>query len=142
MLELCNFSNPRRQIVDGRSTILLDFSWNPFMKPVNANEALLRLFSGTIGIDEEEHAVQHAEGKFLADVKLDGGNIKIIKGTQITVTNMRVDSGVWLLSRLDARGRGHYFTFAIDGDGHIFVGRYRKFHVTSRILGAGGPHLN
>ena len=134
MLELSNFSKARRQIVEGRSTILLDFVCNPLMHPLNVNEALLRFFSGTVWIDEEEHAVQHVKGKFLADVKLDGGNIKIIRGTQITATNRRVDTGIWLLSSLDARGEGHYFTFAVDGDAHIFVGKYRKFHATSRIL--------
>ncbi|HUB16987.1 MAG TPA: hypothetical protein VL990_00030 [Acidobacteriaceae bacterium] len=134
MLELCTFSNPRRQKVDGRSTVLLDFAWNPAANPMNASEALLEPFSGTVGIDEEEHAVQHIEGSFFNDVKLDGGNIKIHKGTRITLTNRRVESGIWLLSRLDAWGEGHYFGFAIDGAGHIFVGHYRKFRVSTRIL--------
>jgi hypothetical protein len=52
MLELGTFSNPRRQIVEGRPTVLLDFAWNPASKPASANEALLQSFSGTVGIDE------------------------------------------------------------------------------------------
>src|ERR1035441_9191775 len=47
MLELCIFSNPRRQVVDGRSTILLELVWNTSIKPVSTNEALLEFFSGT-----------------------------------------------------------------------------------------------
>jgi hypothetical protein len=74
------------------------------------------------------------EGRFVADVNLEGGNIKIHRGTRVVITNRRLDSGIWLLSRLDARGEGHYFAFAIDGDGHIFTGAYRKFRATSRIL--------
>jgi hypothetical protein len=136
MLELCSFSNPRRQDVDGRSTILLDFAWNPSVKSASENETVLTFFSGTVGIDEKDHAVQHVEGRFLADVKLEEGNIKISKGTRMTITNRRVDTGIWLLSRLDARGEGRYFAFAIDGDGHIFTGNYRKFHVNSTILPA------
>ena len=134
MLELCTFSNPRRQVVNGRSTILIDFAWNSSATPINANEALLKPFTGTIGIDEEDHTVEHVEGKFLADVKLDGGNINIRKGTRVKINNRRVDTGTWLLSRLDAMGEGHYFSFAIDGAGHIFTGNYRKFRVTTRIL--------
>jgi len=134
MLELCMFSNPRRRLVDSRSTILLEFACNTSVKPVSANEALLKSFSGTIGIDEVEYGVQQVEGRFLADVKLAGGNIKIHKGTRLTVTNSRVGPGVWLLSRVDARGEGRYFAFAIDGDGHIFCGNYRKFDAASRIL--------
>jgi hypothetical protein len=134
MRELCAFSNPRRQVMDGRSTILLDFVWNPSIAPVSANETLLNFFSGTVGIDEEDHAVQHVDGRFLAGVKLDGGNVKIRKGTRVTITNRRVDTGIWLLSRLDAWGEGRYYAFAIDGAGHIFTGNYRKFRATSRIL--------
>ena len=134
MLELCTFSNPRRQVVEGRSTILLDFAWNPAETPESANESLLKFFSGTVGIDEEEHAVQRVEGKFLADVNLAGGNIRVRKGTRVTIINRRVDNGIWLQSRMDSWGEGRYFAFAIDGAGHIFTGNYRKFHVTSRVL--------
>jgi len=140
MLELCSFSNPRREVIDNRTTILLDFAWNPSANPLSAKEALLRFFSGTVGLDEEDHAVQHVEGKFLADVKPDTANISIHKGTQITITNRRVEPGVWLLSRLDAWGKGHYYAFAIDGAGHIFVGRYRKFRATAKIL-PGSPEV-
>ncbi len=131
MLELCAFSNPRRQIVEDRPAILLDFAWNPAVKPASTAEALVKFFSGTIWIDEEDHAVQHVEGRFLDDVKLDGGNFNIRKGTRVTITNRRVDAGIWLLARLDARGEGRYFTFSIDGDGHIFTGSYRKLDTTN-----------
>ncbi len=134
MLELCTFSNARREMIGDRSTILLDFAWNPSVNPASANETLIKFFSATVGIDEEEHAVQHVEGKFLADVNLDRGNIKIRKGTRITITNRRVDTGIWLLSRLDVRGEAHFYAFAIDGDGHVFTGNYRKFRTTIRIL--------
>jgi len=134
MLELCVFSNPRRQIIDSRSTILLETSCNPSENSASASESLIKSFSGTVGIDEEEHAVQQVAGRFLSDVKLGGDAISIRKGTRVTITNRRVDAGIWLLSRLDARGEGHYFSFSFDGDGHIFCGNYRKFHGTSTIL--------
>ncbi len=109
VLELCTFSNPRRQILNGRPTILFDFAWNPAARAVNANEAILKPFSGTLGIDEEDHGVQSVDGRFLDDVKSDGGNIKIHKGTRVTITNRRVDAGIWLLPRLDTRGEGQLF---------------------------------
>jgi len=65
MLELCTFLNPRRKVIKGRSTIFLDFTLNPVAKPVSANEALLKFFSGTVGIDEEDRSVQQVEGDFL-----------------------------------------------------------------------------
>jgi hypothetical protein len=132
-LALGSFSNPRREVVDGRPTILLDFVWNSSMTPANANETLLQAFAGTVRIDEEDHAVQQVEGSFLADVKLEEGKIRIRKGTRIKISTRRVEPGIWLLSRMDARGEGHYFGFAINGDGHMFVGKYRKFRATSTI---------
>ena len=131
LLEMCTFSNPRRQIVEGRPTILLDFACDPSAKPVSANEAFLKSFSGTVGIDEEDCAVQHVEGKFDADVNLDGANIVIRKGTRVTVTNVRVGAGIWLPSSLDARGEARYFAFSIDGDGHMFAGNYEKLLTAS-----------
>ena len=131
LLELCTFSNPRRQTVEGRSTILLDFVCGPSAGPVSADGALLKSFSGVVGIDEGDRAVQHVEGKFGADVNLDGGNIKIRKGTRVTITNMRVGAGIWLLERLYARGEARYFAFTINGDGNLFAGNYQKLLAAS-----------
>lgn len=134
LLELCTFSNPRRQVVDGRSTIFLDFAWKPSAIPLSANEALLKFFSGTIAIDEEDRAVQHMVGEFNADVNLADGKIKIHKGTSVRLENTRVDNGLWLLSNLDAWGKARYFSFAFDGEGRILVGDYRKFHAPGQML--------
>jgi hypothetical protein len=136
LLELCTFSNPRRQTVGDRSTILLDFTCGTSAKPVSAYETLLESLSGTVGIDEEDRAVQHVEGKFGADVNLDGGNIKIRKGTRVNVTNVRVDAGIWLLERFYVRGEARYFAFTIDGDGNMFAGNYQRLRSTSGTLSA------
>jgi hypothetical protein len=134
ILKLCAFSNSRRQVVEGRSTILLDFVCNPSGRLANMNEALLRSFSGTARIDEEDHAVQQMEGRFLSNVNLNGGNVKIRKGTHIEIVNRRVDRGIWLLSGLVAWGEARYFSFTLDGQGYINAGNYRKFRAISRIL--------
>jgi hypothetical protein len=134
MLELCVFSNPRREVIGGRSTILLDFAWNPSRTPTNANETLLKYFSGTVGIDEQDHGVEHVEGKFVADVKSDGGMIEARKGTWGKIQNKRVDAGVWFLLHLRAWGQARYSAFELDGDGNLSAGAYRKFQTTTRIL--------
>jgi hypothetical protein len=134
MLELCTFSNPRRQVVGGRPTILLDFAWNPSETPTSASETLLKYVSGTIGIDEQDHGVEHVEGKFVANVKLDGGGIEVRRGTWIKIQNKRVDAGVWLLSHMRGWGEARYFGFELDGDGNLSAGAYRKFQTVTRIL--------
>ncbi|MGD0939680.1 MAG: hypothetical protein ABR905_08195 [Terracidiphilus sp.] len=134
MLELCVFSNPRREAIGGRSTILLDFAWNPTRTPTNANETLLKYFLGTVGIDEEDHGVEHVEGRFFADVKSEGGMIEARKGTWVKIQNKRMDTGVWLLLHLRAWGQARYSAFELDGDGNLSAGAYRKFQTTIRIL--------
>jgi hypothetical protein len=134
MLELCSFSNLRHDVVEDRSTLLLDVACDSSIKARSPGEAILSSFSGMAAIDEEDHVVQQLRGEFLANVEVDGGKIKIRKGTRITVTNRRIEPGTWLLSRFDAHGEGRYFSFVLDGDGHIFAGDYRKFHVQTRIL--------
>jgi hypothetical protein len=135
VLEVCTVSNPRRETLESRSTILLDFACNTSEATLSAADRVLKPLAGTIGIDEEDHAVQHVEGKFLDEVDL-GGDIRVKKGTRVTITTRRVAPGIWLPSRLDARGEGRYFGFAISGDGHIFWGKYRRFRSTSTILPA------
>jgi hypothetical protein len=134
MLELCTFSNARREVVKDRSTILLDFVFDPSAGPISRNEALLKSFSGTVGIDEEDRTVQQVDGRFLANVRMDGGNINIRKGTRVKITNTRLERGIWLLSSMEAWGEARYLAFSIDGQGFIFAGNYRKFRSTSRVL--------
>lgn len=134
LLELCSFSHPRRQIINGRSTILLDFAWNPATKLLSTNETLLKFFSGTVGIDEEDSAVQHVAGGFASEVNLDEGKIRIQKGTTVRLENTRVDEGIWLLSNLDAWGKARYYSFSFNGEGRILVGDYRKFHGPGQML--------
>ena len=134
MLELCSFSNPRRQVIDGRDTVLLDVAWNSSANPVRGEDTILKSFSGTVGIDEEDRAVQHVNGRFLADVELDGGNIRIRNGTRVTIENTRMEAGIWLLSKLAGWGEVRYFGFNMDGNGYILAGQYRKFSATSKIL--------
>jgi hypothetical protein len=134
MLELCVFSNPRREVIGGRSTILLDFAWNPSRTPRNAHETLLKYFSGTVGIDEQDHGIEHVEGKFVADVKSDGEMIEARKGTWVKIQDKRVETGVWLLLHLRAWGQARYSAFELDGDGNLSAGAYRKFQTTTRIL--------
>ena len=134
LLELCSFSHPRRQMIDGRSTILLDFSWDPSARALDANEALLKFFSGTVAIDEEDRAVEHVAGGFTTDVNLAEGRIRIRKGTRVRLTNTRVDQGLWLLSDVDAWGKARYFSFSFNGEGRILAGDYRKFHGPGQML--------
>ncbi len=136
ILELGTFSNPRRQTVNGRSTILVDYAGNPNAKTRNQGEGAMKLLNGTIWVDEKDRTIEHAEGRFVSDFKVGGGLVaNIRKDTSFKWTSVRINDEVWLPSTLDAQGQARFLLFfSLNGDAHVHAGEYRKFKATSTIL--------
>ena len=136
ILELGTFSNPRRQQVNGRDTILVDYAGNPGTKSHNPGEAALKALAGTIWVDEQDRAVEHIEAHFIDDFKIGGGLVvNIHKGTNFKANNIRINDEVWLPSTLDAQGVARYLLFfSLNGNAHVRTSGYRKFKATSTIL--------
>ena len=136
ILELGTFSNPRRENVNGRPTILIDYAGNPSAKTRNPGEAAIKLLSGTVWVDEKDRNIQHAEGHFTNDFKIGAGLVASIrKDTSFKWTSVRINEEVWLLSTLDAQGQARFLLFfSLNGDAHIHASDYRKFKATSTIM--------
>ncbi len=136
ILELGSFSNPRRVLVAGRPTILLDYNGNPDAKSHNAAEAIFKVLTGLVAVDEQDQAVQHVEAHFTRDYKVGGGLVADVKaGTAFSATNNLINNEVWLPSHAEAQGRLHYLLFfSLNGDAHIQVSDYRKFKTATTIL--------
>jgi hypothetical protein len=136
ILELGTFSNPRREQVNGRPTILVDYTGNPGTKTHNPGEAALKALAGTIWVDEQDKAVQHLEAHFIDNFKVGGGLVvSVHQGTAFTLTNVRINNEVWLPGTLDAHGQARYLLFfSLNGDAHIRSSDYRKFKATSTLL--------
>ena len=136
ILELGTFSNPRRQLVNGRPTILVDYNGNPDAKTHNPGEAALKLLQGTVWVDEQDRTIEHAEGHFIDNFKIGGGLLASVhKDTSFKWTTVRINDEVWLPSTVDAQGQARYLLFfSLNGDAHIHASDYRKFKATSTIL--------
>ncbi len=136
ILELGTFSDPRRQIVQGRSTIVVDYTGNPKAKTHNAAESLFHELSGTVWIDEQDKVVQHAEGHFANDFKIAGGLVASVKrGTSFEGTFVKINNEVWLPQTFHARGQLRYLLFfSLNGEGRVQMSDYRKFRATSTLL--------
>lgn len=136
ILELGSFSNPRRETVNGRPTIVVEYSGDPAAKTHNPGEAAMKLLTGNIWVDEQDSTIQHAEGHFTADFKVGGGLVASIrKDTSFKWTSVRIRDEVWLPSTVDAQGQARYLLFfSLSGDAHIRAGNYRKFKATSTVL--------
>ena len=139
ILELGNFSNPRRESVNGRPTIVVDYKGNPTAKSRNQGEAAFKLMGGTIWVDEQDRTIAQLEGHFDEDFKIGAGLVASVRrGTSFRFHAVRINNEVWLPARVDFQGEARYLLFfSFNGDGYIQASDYRKFKATSTIVGIG-----
>ena len=135
-LELVTLSNPRRQVVGGRPTIVLDFVGDVNAKTNDATEKFVKELAGTVWLDEEDKVVERLEAHFVNAFKLGGGLlVNVSKGTQFTLLARKINNEVWLPESII--GNGHvraFLIFATEGDFSMKTSDYRKFKASSKIL--------
>ena len=136
MLELGAFTNPRRILVSGRPTIVIDFTGDPKAKTRNPAESAIHDMAGTLSVDEQDAEIQHVQGQFVRDFRIAGGLIaSVSKGTSFQVTNNKINNEVWLPASLEAQGHARYLLFfSLEGNAQAHQYDYRKFKATSTIL--------
>jgi hypothetical protein len=141
ILELGTFSNPRRNLRNGRPTIVADYAGDPHAKTHNASEAAIRDLVGTVWFDEQDRTLVQGEGHFLNDFKLGGGLVlNIHKGFSFSFQTIKVNDEVWLPKAIDGRGEARILLLDhIDGHLHVDTSDYRKFRSTSKIVGESAP---
>jgi hypothetical protein len=139
-LELGKFTNERREALNGRPTILVDYAGDPNAKTKNPGENMVRDLVGTVWIDEADRMMVRADGRFLNDFKLLGGlAIDIRKGTNFSFRSKKINGEAWLPEQID--GEGHARVLLVEsftGRMHMTASDYRKFHATSNIVGTNG----
>jgi hypothetical protein len=140
VLELGDFTNPRRVDLNGRPTIVADFAGDPHARTHGPTEGMIRDLVGTVWIDEKDRMLVRGEGHFLNDFKMGGGLLlNIHKGFGFTFQTVKVNGEVWLPAVVDARGSARLLVFdGINGHIHLVTSDYRKFHTESTIVGSSG----
>ncbi|QHN04622.1 hypothetical protein FTO74_15580 [Granulicella sp. WH15] len=136
MLELGSFTNARRETINGRDTIVVDFTGDPKAKTRNPGEAAIHDMAGTIWIDEADRSIVRIGGQFINPFKIGGGLlVSVRKGTSFTFRNRKINDEVWLPESLEAHGQARIMLFlSFDGNVRARYGDYRKFKATSTIL--------
>jgi hypothetical protein len=135
-LELGQFSNPRRVEVNGRDTIAVDFSGDPKAKTRNLLEGAIHDVTGTVWIDEQDHAFVRIEGHFFDDFKIGGGLLADIhKGSSFRWEWAKVNDDAWLPTSFSGRGSARIALF-FNHSGAIEqqTSDYRKFQATATVL--------
>jgi hypothetical protein len=136
ILELGAFSNPRRQPVNGRDTILIDYQGDPKAKTHNPGEGAFKELAGTLWVDEQDQTLQHLEGHFDHDFKVAGGlAVSVKQGTWFKATFVKVNDEVWLPASFEGDGHARYLLFfSLNGHFKASTRNYRRFKATSTIL--------
>ena len=64
LLELGSFTNARREQLNGRDTIVVDYTGDPKAKTKNRFEEVIRDMAGTAWVDEQDRMLVKAQGHF------------------------------------------------------------------------------
>ncbi len=136
LLELGAFTNPRRVQLNGRSTIAVDYAGDPKAKTRNRFEEVIRDMAGTAWVDEQDHVLARAEGRFVNAYKIGFGLVvDIKKDTHFAFEQTKVNGEVWLPARIDAQGGFRALLFdSFNGSYHVTESDYRKFRTSATIL--------
>jgi hypothetical protein len=134
--QMGTFSNIRRVQLKGRDTIAIDYQGNPRAKSHTMLDGIFCNLSGTVWVDEQDHALVRIEGHVFEDYKVGGGLLADIhKGATVQAEWIKVNDEVWLPASFSGRGSARialfsYHSAAIDER----ESDYRKFRTSSTIL--------
>lgn len=136
LLTLGAFSNPRRIELEGRPTIVVDYTGDPHAKTRNRAEDAIRNLAGTAWVDEDDKVLVRVEGHFASAFKIGAGLVvDVKKDTRFAFRQIRVNREVWLPASIEAEGAARamlFFNFS--GRVDIAYSDYRKFRASATVL--------
>ena len=96
-LRACEFVSPRREVLEGRQTIVFDFRPRPGFRPKSREESLIAKVIGVVWIDPVDKQVIRLEARLAEAFKIAGGLLASLKpGAALVIEQTRMDQGVWL----------------------------------------------
>jgi hypothetical protein len=99
------FQNGRRELRDGRSTVVYDLSGDPDFHPKSIEERVAQAAAGRIWVDEQSGMPVEFRIHLDHDVKIGGGLLaNLHKGFWIHTVQEREPDGVWITKVVEGRG--------------------------------------
>jgi hypothetical protein len=133
LLAIMKVSNPRREILDGRSTIAFDFTGDPHAKTHGMAEDASKKLSGTLWVDENDREVRRVIARFDDNFHLGFGLFSVGKGSNFTFDQKLINNELWL----PTDGQAHLIAHAIGIIGYradiaVTDNDYQKFHAEAQ----------
>ncbi len=143
-LRVDQFTNPRRELFQGRPVIVFDFGPKPGYKPKNLTEKLIQKLVGVAWVDENAHDVARLEAHFSKGFKLAGGLLATVQpGSAFVFEQKLVNNEVWLPVYAEAHASVRFLLLAgVNMSDVSHFSNYRKFQVSTdlKTLTSGAAH--
>ncbi len=137
ILAMAKFSSPRRETLDGRSTIAFDFQGDPHAKARNIAEEAARRTSGTVWIDEKDRQVRRLTARLTDNVHAGFGLFSLGKGSNLVFDQKLINNELWLPTGGDIYLVAHAIgVLGFRANIHVTDDDYRKFHAVAQQAGA------
>ena len=135
LLSIMKVSNPRRELLDGRSTFAFDFVGDPQAQTHGVAENASKKLSGTIWIDERDREVRRLIARFDDNFRLGFGLLSVGKGSNFIFDQKLVNNELWL----PTNGQAHLVAHAIGLIGYradisVTDDLYQVFHAEAQQL--------
>jgi hypothetical protein len=104
VLDTLQFDLVRREVREGRSSIVVSFAARPQARPATRQGRIARVFKGHAWVDEASREVTAVEAVAVDDVAFGGFIAKLYEGTRALLRREEVGGGVWMPTRIHLSG--------------------------------------
>ncbi len=133
LLAIMKVSNPRREMLDGRSTLAFDFAGDPHAQTHGMAEDASKKLSGTLWVDEQDREVRRMIAHFDDNFHLGFGLFSVGKGSNFTFDQKLVNSELWLPTNAQAHIIAHAIGFiAFRADVNVTDDQYEVFQAEAQ----------
>jgi len=133
ILAMAKVSSPRREMVDGRSSIAFDFVGDPHAKAHNIAEEAARRTSGTVWIDEQDRQVRRMVAHLTDNVHGGFGLFSLSKGSNLDFEQKLVNNELWLPTSASLYIIAHEMgIIGVRANIQVADNDYKKFHADAQ----------
>jgi hypothetical protein len=118
-----------RRPLDGRSTIVVDFSPRANAAPTTSAGKMMKKAKGRAWISEDDYEIARVDVEILDDISIGLVLGKLYKGTTAAFTRRKVNDEIWLPAQMRFNGTGRALVRKFRLDTVVEYSDYRKFSV-------------